>query len=108
MGWVLLGAAIVAEVTGTLALRALSGGWRAGPALVVAVGYIASFVLLALALRTITVSTAYAVWAGVGTAGVAVLAWVVFGERISWTGAGGIALIIAGVVVLNLSGAAHA
>lgn len=107
MGWVLLAAAIGTEVAGTLALRALSGGWRPGPALVVAVGYIASFVLLALALRTIAVSTAYAVWAGVGTAGVAVLAWLVFGERVSWAGAAGIGLIIAGVVVLNLSGAAH-
>ena len=107
MGWLLLGAAIAAEVAGTLALRALSGGWRAGPALVVAVGYIASFVLLALALRTIAVSTAYAVWAGSGQAGVAVLAWLVFGERVTWVGAAGIGLIIVGVVVLNLSGAAH-
>jgi small multidrug resistance pump len=108
VGWVLLATAIAAEVAGTLALRLLSAGWRTGPALVVTVGYIGSFVLLALALRTITVSTAYAVWAGVGTAGVAVLAWLMFGERISWVGAGGIALIIAGVVVLNLSGTAHA
>ncbi len=107
MGWLLLGTAIGAEVAGTLALRALSTGWRTGPALVVAVGYVASFVLLALALRTIPVSTAYAVWAGVGTAGVAVLAWLVYGEQITWTGAAGIVLVIAGVAVLNLSGAAH-
>jgi small multidrug resistance pump len=107
MGWLLLGTAIAAEVTGTLALRALSAGWRTGPALVVGVGYGASFVLLALALRTIAVSTAYAVWAGVGTAGVAVLAWLLYGERMTWAGAAGIALVIAGVAVLNLSGSAH-
>ena len=108
MGWLLLACAIAAEVTGTLALRALSAGWRLGLVFIVTIGYGASFVLLALALRTIAVSTAYAVWAGVGTAGVALLAWLVFGERVTWAGAGGIALIIAGVVVLNLSGAAHA
>jgi small multidrug resistance pump len=54
------------------------------------------------------VSTAYAVWAGVGTAGVAVLAWLVFGERLTWVGAAGIGLIVVGVVVLNRGGAAHA
>jgi small multidrug resistance pump len=107
MGWVLLVAAIGTEVTATLALRAVSRGWRTGPALVVLVGYAASFVLLALALRTITVSTAYAVWSGLGTVGVAVLAWLVYGERVTWAGAAGIALIVAGVAVLNLSGAAH-
>ncbi len=108
MGWLLLAGAIAAEVTGTMALRALSSGWRLGLALVVAVAYGASFVLLALALRSIAVSTAYAVWAGVGTAGVAVLARLVYDERITWAGVVGIALIVAGVVVLNLGGTAHA
>lgn len=105
MGWLLLVGAIASEITGTLALRALSGGWRTGPAIAVTLGYGLSFVLLAFALRTIQVSTAYAVWSGLGTAGVAVLAVLIYGERISLLGAGGIALIIAGVVVLNLSGA---
>lgn len=68
MGWLFLLCAIAAEVAGTLALRALSGGWRLGPAVLVTVGYAVSFVLLALALRTVAVSTAYAVWAGVGGA----------------------------------------
>jgi small multidrug resistance pump len=107
MGWLLLAGAIAAEVTGTMALRALSAGWRITLALVVAAAYGASFVLLALALRSIAVSTAYAVWAGVGTAGVAVLARLVYDERITWAGGVGIALIVTGVVVLNLSGTAH-
>lgn len=104
MGWVLLACAIASEVAGTLALRSLSGGWRIGPAVIVVVGYLTSFALLALALRSIAVSTAYAVWAGVGTAGVAVLAVLLFGERITPVGAVGIGLIIIGVVVLNLGG----
>ncbi len=106
MGWFLLAGAIASEVAGTLALRALSGGWRTGPAIVVGLGYGLSFVLLAVALRSIAVSTAYAVWAGVGTAGVAVLAVLIYGEKISLVGAAGIALIIAGVVLLNVSGSA--
>ena len=108
MGWLLLAGAIAAEVTATMALRAVSAGWRTPLALVVAAGYAVSFALLALALRTVPVSTAYAVWAGVGTAGVAVLARLVYDERIGWAGALGIGLIVAGVVVLNLSGTARA
>jgi small multidrug resistance pump len=107
VGWLLLVGAIACEISGTLALRALSAGWRPGPAVIVAVGYAASFVLLAFALRTIAVSTAYAVWSGLGTTGVAVLAVLLYGERITWAGVAGIALIIAGVVVLNLAGPAH-
>ncbi len=107
MGWLLLVSAIAAEVAGTLALRALSTGFRLGPAVVVTVGYAVSFVLLALALRTVAVSTAYAVWSGVGTVGVAVLAVLIYGERITMLGAAGIALVIAGCVLLNVGGAAH-
>jgi small multidrug resistance pump len=107
MGWLLLLGAIATEVTGTMALRALSTGWRLGPAVIVAVGYIASFVLLALALRTVAVSTAYAVWSGVGTVGVAVLAVLLYGERITLVGGVGIVLVVAGCVLLNVGGPAH-
>ena len=108
MGWLILAGAIGAEVTATLALRSVSTGWRLVPGLVVVVGYGLSFVLLMLALRSIAVSVAYAVWAGTGTAGVAVLAALLFGERITLPVAIGIALIIAGVGVVNLGGTAHA
>jgi small multidrug resistance pump len=107
MGWLLLLGAIATEVAGTMALRALSAGWRLIPAIVVTIGYLASFVLLALALRTVAVSTAYAVWSGVGTVGVAILGVLIYGERITLLGAAGIALVIVGCVLLNLGGAAH-
>jgi small multidrug resistance pump len=107
MGWLLLLGAIATEVAGTMALRALSAGWRLVPAVVVTVGYLASFVLLALALRTVAVSTAYAVWSGVGTVGVAILGVLIYGERITLLCAAGIALVIAGCVLLNVGGAAH-
>ena len=107
MGWLLLAGAIASEITATLALRALSAGFRVVPALVTGVGYVVSFGLLALALRSITVSAAYAVWSGVGTAGIAVLAALLYGERITMPAVAGIALIIAGVVLVNLGGTAH-
>lgn len=107
MGWLLLGGAIASEVIATLALRALSTGGRLWLALIVVVGYVTSFALLALTLRTVPVSTAYAVWAGAGTAGVAVLAALLFQERIGLTMAAGIGLIIVGMVLVNLDGTAH-
>ena len=105
MGWVLLLFAIATEIAGTMALRALSTGFRWVPAVVVTLGYLTSFVLLALALRTVAVSTAYAVWSGVGTVGVAVLAVLIYGEKITLVGGVGMVLVIAGCVLLNLGGA---
>jgi small multidrug resistance pump len=107
VGWLILLGAIAAEVAGTMALRALSAGFRLWPAVLVTVGYAVSFILLAFALRTVSVSTAYAVWSGVGTVGVAVLAVLIYGEKITLVGAAGIALVIAGCVLLNVGSAAH-
>lgn len=103
MGWLFLAGAIGSEVAGTLALRALADGFRWGPAAVVAVGYAVSFVLLAMALRSVDVGPAYAIWSGVGTAGVAVLGVVLFGERLNAAGVTGLVLIVTGVAVLSLS-----
>ncbi|MCW2716476.1 multidrug efflux SMR transporter [Pseudonocardia sp.] len=107
MGWLFLAGAIGTEVAGTVALRALATEFRWGPAIVVGVGYLASFGLLALALRSVNVGPAYAIWSGVGTAGVAVLALLIYGERINAVGVVGLVLIVAGVGVLSLSGAVH-
>ncbi len=106
MGWLFLAGAIGTEVAGTLALRALADGFRWAPAVVVTVGYATSFVLLALALRSVNVGPAYAIWSGVGTAGVAVLGVLLFAERINGVGVVGLVLIVTGVAVLSLSGTA--
>ena len=63
------------------------------------------FALLTMALKTMRVSTAYAVWSGVGTALIAVIGMTALGEPFGWTKVAGIGLIVGGVVVLNLSGA---
>lgn len=102
IGWVLLGGAILSEVCGTLSLKAADGLRRPGFVILVVVGYGISFALLGLALKSINVGPAYAIWSGVGTASVVVAGALLFGERVSWVTAGGVALIVAGVLVLML------
>ncbi|MER5444158.1 multidrug efflux SMR transporter [Streptomyces sp. NPDC002766] len=105
MGYLLLGAAIAAEVGATTAMKFSEGFSRLVPSLVTVVGYVVSFVLLAQTLKAISVGTAYAIWSGVGTAAIATIGLFFFGEGMTATKAAGMALIIVGVVVLNLGGA---
>ena len=66
LAWVLLAAAIATEVVGTLALRASDGMSHLVPAIIVIVGYVASFGLLAVVLKTMPVGIVYAIWSAVG------------------------------------------
>ena len=104
MAWLVLMGAIVAEVTATVALRYSSGFTRLLPSLVVALGYGASFYLLAITLKRLSLSTTYAVWSGVGTALIALVGVVALEERLTAAKVLGLVLIIVGVVVLNLAG----
>jgi small multidrug resistance pump len=101
---VLLLLAIVAEVAATASLRAAGDGRPLAIAVVVG-GYVGSLVLLAVIVRTMDVGVAYAVWAGLGTALIAAIGVVAFGEPASMLKLGSLALIIVGVVGLNLAGA---
>jgi small multidrug resistance pump len=106
--WLFLALAIIAEVTGTLELRAVAGGSARWPVIaLVAVAYVVSFGFMTLALRHIGVGAVYAIWSGAGTAAVAAFGWWLFGERIGWVGALGMALIVGGVIVLVASGSTH-
>ena len=105
MPWLLLSLAIGTEIAATVSLKASEGFTRLGPSIVVVVGYVASFVLLARALRTIEVGIAYAIWSAVGTAAVAVLGIWLFGESATLAKAFWIGVIVVGVVGLQASGA---
>ncbi|MFF0162337.1 DMT family transporter [Streptomyces sp. NPDC005263] len=105
MGYLLLVGAIAAEVAATTAMKYSDGFSRLTPALLTVLGYVVSFTLLAQTLRTVSIGTAYAIWAGVGTAAIATIGVLFLGEGLTLAKAGGIALIIGGVVVLNLGGA---
>lgn len=100
--WLPLGAAIVAEVIGTSALKASAGFSRLLPSLVVLLGYGAAFYFLSLALRQIPVGVAYAVWSGAGTVLITLIGVFAFRQKIDMAGVAGIGLIVAGVLVLNL------
>jgi small multidrug resistance pump len=103
VAWLLL--AIASEVVATSALKASDGFSRLIPAIVVIIGYAASFYFLSLSLRDIPLGVVYAVWSGIGTAAIAVIGVVFFRETLGWVGIAGITLIVLGVVLLNVSGA---
>ena len=105
MAYAYLALAIVAEVAGTLALRASDGFSKPLPSVVVVLGYAIAFFLLALTLKELSVGVAYAIWAGVGTALVAIGGVVVFGESLNLAAIACLGLIVLGVIGLNLSGA---
>ncbi|TLS40582.1 multidrug efflux SMR transporter [Streptomyces montanus] len=105
MGYALLTGAIAAEVAATTAMKYTDGFSRLWPSLLTVLGYTIAFVLLAQTLKTVSVGTAYAIWAGVGTAAIAAIGMMFLGEGLSAAKLTGIALIIGGVVVLNLGGA---
>ncbi|MBD9732787.1 multidrug efflux SMR transporter [Streptomyces sp. H28] len=105
MGYLLLAGAIAAEVGATTAMKYSDGFSRLWPSLLTLVGYLISFSLLAQTLRTLSIGTAYAIWAGVGTAAIATIGVAFLGEGLTAVKALGIGLIIVGVVVLNLGGA---
>jgi small multidrug resistance pump len=103
--WAMLLVAIAVEVFSTAALPRAQGFREPGWTVLVLAGYALSIYLLTLVIRHIPVSVTYAVWAGLGTAGIALVGVLVLGE--SWDALKGIALvmIIGGVVILNLHGA---
>lgn len=105
IAWALLMAAIGVEVAASAALpRTQSFRDPLWTALVLA-GYATSIWLLALVVKQLPVSIAYAVWAGLGTAGMAVVGVLFLDERLDLLKAGALALIVLGVVLLNLAGA---
>lgn len=100
--WLFLMAAIVGEVIATSALKSSESFTRLLPSLVVFSGYGIAFYFLSLALRSIPVGIAYAIWSGLGIVLIAAAAWVIYGQKLDAWAFVGIALIVAGVAVLNL------
>ena len=100
--WLLLGTAIVAEGIGTSALKASAGFTRLGPSLVVVAGGVA-FYLLSLTLRHAPAGVAYAAWSGLGIVLIAAVGWLFYGQRLDAPALIGMALIVVGVLLMNLS-----
>ena len=102
MYWWFLVAAIAFEVLGTMAIKqaTLTNSYYWG-SLVIAF-YIISFTCLGFAIKKIDIGTAYAIWAGFGTASIAILGWLIFKEHMTLPKITAIALIIIGSVILKL------
>lgn len=106
--WFWLAGAILAEVTGTVALRFSQGFSRLWPSVIVLLGYGTAFYSLSQALsRGVPIGVAYGIWAAAGVALIALIGVAFLGESLSWVQVGGIVLVIAGVLALEL-GRSHA
>lgn len=101
----LLAFAILFEVTGTVMLRVSDGMSKLWPSLAVVAFYCASFYILSLVLRELQIGFAYAIWAGAGTAIVAVVGVLAWGEPVNAIKVASIVAVIAGVIGLNVAGA---
>jgi len=104
MPWVLLVAAIATEVAGTLALRGSDGFTKLAPSVITVAGYVASFVLLAIVLKSLPVGIVYAIWSAIGIALVAVLGKLIFDDPVPPLAVVGMVLIVGGVVLVSASG----
>jgi small multidrug resistance pump len=98
----LLALAILAETAGTTALQASRQFTRFWPSVFVVVAYGFSFYLLAVTLRYMPVGVVYAIWAGLGIVFISAIGYVVFGQKLDTPAVLGMAMIIAGIVVIQL------
>ncbi len=105
IAWFLLVGAIVSEVVATTSLKLSDGFSKLVPSIFVVVGYIISFWMIAVAMKTIPLTIAYPIWAGLGTALVVISGLLVFRETLTPAKVIGIIVVVIGIIILNLSGA---
>ena len=105
--YLLLFVAVITEIIGTSALKASYGLSKLYPSLLVACAYPLSFWTLSLALKTLPVSIVYAIWAGLGIFGIALIGVLYYGESFGLWHFCGMAFILAGVIILTSITIAH-
>lgn len=94
--------AVIFETIGTTALQASQQFTKLGPSIIVMIAYAAAFYLLALTLKTMPVGIMYAIWSGSGIVLIALIGWVVFRQTLDWPAVLGMALILAGIVIIQV------
>lgn len=102
MTYLYLAVAILSEVVATSFLKVSDGFNRPVPSAITVAGYAISFYFLSLALRDIPTGIAYAIWSGIGIVLITTIAWVFQGQKLDAAALGGLGLIVAGVVVINV------
>ena len=100
--YLILIAAILAEVIATTALARSDGFTKLAPALIAAIGYAVAFWLLPFPLRTMPTGVVYAIWSGLGVVLVTVVAWIWAKQSLDVPAILGLVLILAGVIVINV------
>jgi quaternary ammonium compound-resistance protein SugE len=103
MAWLLLFAAGGIEIVFALSLKYNEGFTKLWPSVITAITGIGSFGLLMLAIRTLPIGTAYAVWTGIGAVGVAIMGIILFKESMDWMRLLSISLVIIGIIGLKLT-----
>ncbi len=94
--------AIVSETVGTSALQASQQFTRLVPSVMTVAFYLISFYFMALALKVMPVGIVYAIWSGFGIVCIAAIGFVVFGQKLDLAAVAGLAMIIAGILVIHL------
>ncbi|UZE47574.1 DMT family transporter [Rhodopseudomonas sp. P2A-2r] len=102
MTYFYLAVAICAEVVATTFMKLSDGFSKPLPSVLSVIGYGISFYFLSIALRSIPTGIAYAIWSGVGIVLITLAAWIFQGQKLDAGAVGGMSLIIAGVLVMNL------
>lgn len=97
----------MSEVFATSCLKASNGFSRLWPTVLSVIGYCSAFYLLSLTMKTIPTGIVYAIWSGVGIVLISLIGFFVFKQSLDWAAIIGIALIMAGVLVINLFSRAH-
>jgi small multidrug resistance pump len=108
MKWMYLFIAILVEVVGTSALKAAEGFTKWVPSLIVVVGNGVAFYFLSVSLKSIPMGIGYAIWSGVGIVLISLIGYFVYKQALDWPAVIGIALILVGVLVIQLFSAAAA
>lgn len=107
MSYLYLAIAIIAELVGTSLIKASEGFSKLYPTMGVIVAFIGAFFFLSLSMKTIPLNTAYALWSGIGIVATTIISVLIWKEKINIASVTGIALILIGVVILNLFGPGH-
>jgi len=94
--------AVLSEVTATTALKFSEGFTKLVPSIVVILGYGLSFYLLSLSLKVMPIGIAYALWSGIGIVLTVIAGMILWREPLDWARVTGIALIIGGILIINL------
>ncbi len=102
MKWGLLSLAIVTEVIATTALKSSNGFTKLTPSIIVIIGYVISFYMLSITLKSLPMGITYAIWSGVGIVLISLIGWLYFKQQLDTASLIGMALIVVGVIVINV------